>query len=272
MIASLVWAGMVWRGVRTVEAEIAFVAIPGGCFDMGSPDSDMERDPDEGPVHRVCLNAFDLGEFAVTQGQWRKVMVFINPNPSYWKGDALPVESVNWNEARLFTRLMSLFGRRQYRLPSEAEYEYAARAGTKTKRYWGDGMDDVCKYENIADLSLKKNTVVHLDINPYDIYANCDDGYPHTAPVGSYKPNPFGLYDILGNTTSWVEDCYVEDYRDVPNDGSAVTKPDCARRVLRGGSYAGYIPEHVRTTNRGKLPPLNRRPGYGLRLVRVVAP
>src|SRR5580704_14407192 len=133
-----------------------FVPIGAGCFEMGSPDTEAGRYGNEGPMHKVCINPFDLGQYAVTQDEWRKVMIFPNTaDPFRFKGENLPVESVNWNEAQRFVWLMSLFGHRHYRLPSEAEWEYAARAGTTTSRYWGDNIDDICTYENIADQSLK---------------------------------------------------------------------------------------------------------------------
>jgi formylglycine-generating enzyme required for sulfatase activity len=235
-IAVLVWAVLVWRGVRQVEAKMAFVSIPAGCFQMGSPDSEAGRETVEGPVHRVCLKPFDLGRAEVTQADWRRVMVGIhgfpnNPTPSYFKGDdRLPVESISWDEAQTFIRLMSFFGRRRYRLPSESEYEYAARAGKTRSRYWGENIDDGCAYENIGDQSLKK-------VSPDDVVANCDDSYPDTAPVGSFKPNPWGLYDMLGNVLTWAQDCY-GDYREAPTDGSPNTARPCTYRVVRGGSWS----------------------------------
>ena len=134
VIAGLVWTAAVWWGVRQVETEMTFVSIAAGCFAMGSPDSEVVRDQNEGPVHKVCLQNFQLGRFEVTQGQWRRVMVFPNnPYPSDFAGsDQFPVNRVSWNEAQRFVRLMSLFGRYKYHLPSEAQYEYAARAGTTT--------------------------------------------------------------------------------------------------------------------------------------------
>ncbi|MFZ2007603.1 MAG: SUMF1/EgtB/PvdO family nonheme iron enzyme [Stellaceae bacterium] len=120
--------------------------------------------------------------------------------PSYAKGNRLPVEEVSWNEARRFVWLMSLFGHGCYRLPSEAEWEYAARAGTTTSRYWGDNPDDSCAHENIGDQRLKAE-----DPEMLPDYANCDDGYSWTAPVGSFKPNPWGLYDMLGNVENWAK-------------------------------------------------------------------
>jgi formylglycine-generating enzyme required for sulfatase activity len=267
LVALVVWAGQVWWGVRQVEAELRFVPIAAGCFEMGSPDSERERYPDEGPVHKVCVKPFDLGQYEMTQSAWRKVMIFPNTaEPSRFNGENLPVESVSWNEAQRFVWLMSLFGRGHYRLPSEAEYEYAARAGTTTSRYWGDNIDDGCAHENIADQSLKKTapTVV-------PVFANCDDGYASTAPVGSFKPNPWGLYDMLGNITSWVEDCYVDSYGSTPIDGSPNTMAACATRVVRGSSYI-YGPQIVRTAYRSNSKPDFRNSNIGFRLARTVTP
>jgi hypothetical protein len=157
VIVFLVWVSLVWWGVRAVEVEMAFVPIPAGCFQMGSPDTEAERAPDEGPMHEVCPKAFDLGKFEVTQAEWGQVMLHNRDPSQYKKDDRRPVESVSWNEAQTFIWLMNVFGRQHYRLPSEAEWEYAARAGTKTARYWGDRAEDGCDYENMADLSLKKS-------------------------------------------------------------------------------------------------------------------
>ena len=208
---------------------------------MGSPDTETERYPNEGPVHEVCPKAFDLGKFEVTQAEWRQVMIH-NRDPSQYKGDRRPVESVSWNEAQTFIWLMNVFGRHHYRLPSEAEWEYAARAGTKTARYWGDRAEDGCAYENMADRSLKKAV-------PDLVTTDCDDKQVVTAPVGTFKPNPWELYDILGNVAEWVEDCYVGDYKEAPRDGSAVATDDCAGRVVRGGSW-GNDPRYLRAAYR----------------------
>ena len=152
--AGLLWAAIVWWGVRSVERELAFVSISAGCYSMGSPDSETERYSNEGPVHQICLGAFDLGKFELTQGEWRRVMLH-NQYPSQYEGDNHPVENVSWDDAQSFVRLMSFFGRHEYRLPSEAEWEHAARGGTVTARYWGERAQGGCDYENMTDMSLK---------------------------------------------------------------------------------------------------------------------
>jgi formylglycine-generating enzyme required for sulfatase activity len=265
LAAVIVWASIVWSGVHQVEAEMKFVPIPAGCFVMGSSDDEKGRYANEGPVHKVCVSPFDLGQFEVTQGEWRRVMIFPNfADPSYAKGnDRLPVEEVSWNEARRFVWLMSLFGHGHYRLPSEAEWEYAARAGTTTSRYWGDNPDEGCAHENIGDQSLKAE-----DPEMLPEYANCDDGYSWTAPVGSLKPNPWGLYDMLGNVENWVEDCYTDSYRKASDDGSAYSKEGCAEHVLRGGSFDS-IPAYERAAFRNDDSATARDDYYGLRVVKI---
>jgi formylglycine-generating enzyme required for sulfatase activity len=242
IVVALSWLVLVWWGVRSVEAEMRFAQIPAGCFEMGSPETEQGRDANEGPVHGVCVKAFEMGSFEVTQGQWRRVM-HQNRSPSQFNADdRLPVETVSWNEVQTFAWLMSMFGSAQYRLPTEAEWEYAVRAGTTTSRYWGDRAEDGCAYENIADLSLRQN-------NRDAIVVDCSDGQPVTAIVGSYKPNPFGLYDMLGNVAEWVQDCYVENYVNTPVDGSAYRSKDCPFLVVRGGSW-GDTPRAARSAYR----------------------
>jgi hypothetical protein len=183
VIAALVWVAVTWWGVWTVEAEMSFIRIPPlgaePCFQMGSPNTDPQSSPSEGPVHEVCPKPFELGKFEVTQRDWRLVMFpLLNPDPSYFKAvdangvswkdagwlarllsffggrdfknDKLPVENVSWDDANTFIWWMNFFGRHHgYRLPSEAEWEYAARAGKKTPFYWGERVEDGCDYENI---------------------------------------------------------------------------------------------------------------------------
>jgi formylglycine-generating enzyme required for sulfatase activity len=230
---------------------------------MGSPGSEAERYPNEGPVHEVCPKVFELGKFEVTQQQWRQVVVH-NRDPSQKRGDRRPVESVSWNEVQWFIFLMNRFGRHHYRLPSEAEWEYAARAGTATARYWRDRAEDGCEYENMADLSLKKAL-------PDWVVANCNDGQTVTAPVGTFKPNPWGLYDILGNVAERVEDCYEGNYEKAPKEGSALSTDGCDSRVDRGGSWAGGA-RFLRATYRDGSSPDSRSNYIGFRLARTVTP
>jgi formylglycine-generating enzyme required for sulfatase activity/ribose 1,5-bisphosphokinase PhnN len=271
-VAVLIWAGRVWWGVHEVEAAMKFVAIPEGCFLMGSPDNEAGRYKNEEPVRNVCLKPFDLAQYSVTQGEWRRVMIFPNnPEPSTFKGsDRHPVESVSWNNAQRFVSLMSFFGQRQYRLPSEAEYEYAARAGTTTPRYWGERAEDGCVYENTADLTFKLE-------NPYDersesnSIVNCDDHYAATAPVGSFKSNPWGLNDMLGNVVVWMEDCYEADLSKIPTDGSPFSAPDCQHHTVRGSSFE-EIPRHARAADRIDRPPGASQRNIGLRMARTNKP
>jgi len=248
VLAVLAWAGMVWFGVRTVESELAFVRISPGCFAMGSPDSEMERHANEGPVHQVCVKTFDLGTFEVTQGAWRRIMLQ-NRYPSQYEGDDHPVENVSWDDAQTFVRLMSFFGRYTYRLPTESEWEYAARAGTKTARYWGDRAQDGCPYENMMDQSLRDAFPDVTIPVPDSIFVHCDDKQTSVMAVGSFKPNPFGFHDMLGNVAEWVEDCYAPNYDNAPNEGSAVNAKDCTVHVIRGGSWIKF-PSDLRSANR----------------------
>ncbi len=271
-LAVVVWAGLEWRGVREVEADWAanheFVRIHAGCFEMGSPDSEPWRYPNEGPVHNVCLKAFDMARFDVTQADWRRVMIFPNDrSPGRFKGRNLPVESVSWSEAQRFLWLMTFFGRGDYRLPTEAEWEYAARAGKTASHYWGGDIDDGCAYENIADQALKKDSP-----GARHDYADCDDGFGYTtAPVDSMKPNPWGLYHMLGNVANLVEDCFSDSYRGAPIDGSADTSGTCASRVARGGSWI-YDPRDVRAAIRYDMAPGDQADAVGFRVVKTASP
>jgi formylglycine-generating enzyme required for sulfatase activity len=168
-----------------------------------------------------------------------------------FSNDKLPVESVSWDDANTFIWWMNFFGRHHdYGLPSEAEWEYAARAGTKTPFYWGERAEDGCDYENAA---------------------GCRTSAGSTAAVGSYKPNPWGLHDMLGNVWQWVEDCYVNNYDVAPRDGNAITIKDCNSRVVRGGSWYD-LPRGLRAANRVVSSPDDRVDDFGFRVARTVAP
>lgn len=259
LMAGLVWSILVFSGVRAVEKTMSFVTIPQGCFTMGTPPSEVGR-YDHEVQHKVCLPTFDMGTYEVTQDEWRLVMVE-NPDPSRFKGNRNPVEMISWDDAKAFAGRMSFFGSHRYRLPSEAEWEYAARAGTTTARFWGEKIEDGCAYANMRDQTYKNKYY-----NVGEAIVGCEDGHAETAPVGSYKSNGFGLFDMLGNVFQWTEDCYGP-YADAPSDGRAAEAKTCKARVVRGGSWTSK-PWFTRTGSRDYYAPVNRNDVVGMRLVR----
>ncbi|MGE0503124.1 MAG: SUMF1/EgtB/PvdO family nonheme iron enzyme [Rhizobiaceae bacterium] len=257
----LIWSFEVWRGVREVEARMEFVRAPAGCFVMGSAGNDLEAFANELPPHEACVEAFDIGRREVTQAEWRKVMVFINPEPSQFTGAEKPVEGVSWTDAELFIRLMSLFGRREYRLPNEAEWEYAARAGTASARHFGDWAEQGCGHENMADATLKRQ-------DPDLAAATCNDGFANTAPVGNFRPNPWGLHDMLGNVAEWVSDCYRSDYLSPTVGHRPSEMTGCALHMVRGGSWSS-VPRYLRAARRYGTLASVRSGDFGFRLARM---
>jgi len=192
---------------RRAAPKIEMVLVPGGDFLMGSPESEPDHISNEGPQHRVDVSSFYIGKYEVTQAQWSAVM---SDNPSHFRGDDLPVEGVSWEEAKEFCRRLSQMTGKEYRLPTEAEWEYACRAGT-TGAYAGD-LDAMAWY---------------IENSKYKLH-----------PVGQKLPNKFGLYDMLGNAWEWCEDVYHDGYAGAPTDGSAwLSGGDSIRRMLRGGTY-----------------------------------
>jgi formylglycine-generating enzyme required for sulfatase activity len=225
-----------------------FVLIPGGEFEMGSPPDEEARFEEEGPVHHVNIGkAFYMGRYEVTQQQWRAIM---SDNPSYFTGDDdLPVEQVSWDDVQEFIKkLNEKEGTDKYRLPSEAEWEYACRAGTATRYSLGDDESKLGDYAWYADNSDWK-----------------------THPVGQKKPNPWGLYDMHGNVWEWVQDCWHSDYNGAPTDGSAwvvACKYAGADRVFLGGSWL-YYARFCRSASRYHLAPGGFRPSnLGFRILR----
>ena len=190
-----------------------FVRIPAGEFAMGSPPDEEGRYSDEGPVHHVTIeNPFYMGRYEVTQEQWRTVM---GDNPSRFKSDNLPVECVSWDDVQDFIRKLNRKeGTDKYRLPSEAEWEYACRAGTTTRYSFGDGESK---------------------LGDYAWYRDNSDYQTHL--VGQKKPNPWGLYDMHGNVWEWVQDCWHGNYNGAPDDGSAWAEYYSCLRVARGGGW-----------------------------------
>jgi formylglycine-generating enzyme required for sulfatase activity len=210
------------------------VQIKAGCFSMGSNNGHT----DEKPVHEVCLAKFQLDQYEVNQKSFQSVM---GVNPSLNLGANYPVDSVTWYEANEYCKRLGK------RLPAEAEWEYAARAGTDTKYYWGDKID--VQYANFCDNQCKLN----------DKFAALDDGYAHTAPIGTFKPNAFGLYEISGNVSEWVADFMQENYYQIsPKYNPEGPEMQKVRKVFRGGAW-NMRPHELRIANRNSMI-MNYRP------------
>ncbi|MBP5976851.1 formylglycine-generating enzyme family protein [Brasilonema sp. CT11] len=226
---------------------LEMVAIPGGTYMMGAPKNEQGSRDSERPQHQVTVQPFFMGKYPVTQAQWRAVAALpqvnkeLDPNPSYFKGDDRPVEQISWYDAlefcaRLNFRINFTAGR-DYRLPREAEWEYACRAGTTTPFYFGETITtDLANY------------------NGNYTYGNAPKGQfcrEETTTVGSFPPNAFGLYDMHGNVWEWCADTWHPNYEAAPKDGS-VWLDNNDNRLLRGGSWA-FNPENCRSAFRNGL-------------------
>lgn len=229
----------------TPEVNLEMVAIPSGNFLMGSPETDSRSYPSEKPQHSVSVLSFFLGKYPVTQAQWYSVAQLpkinreINPTPSKFRGDSLPVEQVSWQDALEFCHRLSLMTRRSYRLPSEAEWEYACRGQTLTPFCFGETLTGA-----LANYVSKR---VYGEETPQD--------YPQmTTPVGQFPPNAFGLYDVHGNVWEWCADHWHNHYQGSPTDGSAwLSDSGSHLRVLRGGAW-DYYPQDCRSSTRQSCP------------------
>ena len=217
---------------------LEMVEIPGGTFIMGSPESEAKRLSNEGPQHQVTVPSFYMGKYELTQVQYQAIMRrnpfnFMGRNPSYFKGDNRPVERVSWNNAVEFCEKLSQKTGKKYRLPSEAEWEYACRAGTTTPFYFGESIT--------PDL---------VNYNGNYTYASAQKGKDRqqTTDVGTFPPNSFGLYDMHGNLWEWCQDRYQQNYINAPTDGSALTSP-IGYKLLRGGSWDND-PDYCRSASR----------------------
>ena len=251
---------------REEERAGEMVNIPGGCFKMGDISGD-DIYKDEKPAHEVCLDGFSMGKYTVTNAQYRR----FKPGHSSgdYKGNSLnndsqPVVNVSWDDAVEFAQWLSRQGGKRYRLPTEAEWEYAARGHTTTRNYWGNGKDDACGYANVHDLTSKRS-FSDFTWEPH----NCDDGYAVTAPVGSFKPNLFGLYDMMGNVWQWTGDWYGESYYSESPRKNPQGASSGLHRVGRGGSW-NDLPASVRASLRDGDTPGNRNSYLGFRLLSPV--
>jgi len=217
------------------------VVIPAGSFQMGRNDGDS----DEKPVHSVSVKSFALGKYEVTQGQWKAVM---GSNLSKFSncGDNCPVEQVSWDDIQKYIQKLNAMSGQQYRLPSEAQWEYAARAGSTGKWSFGDKE-------------------VQLELHGW--FSGNSNAKTH--PAGQKQANAFGLYDMYGNVWEWTQDCWNENYSGAPSDGSAWTTGNCGQRVLRGGSW-NHEPSFARAAFRVRSGTTNRDGFNGFRLARML--
>ena len=205
------------------------VVIPAGTFFMGSktdPFASNLASADEQPQHLVSIKSFLMGKYEVTQEQWYAVM---GTMPSNFKGRTLPVEQVSWDDAQVFVKKLSDKTGKNYRLPTEAEWEYAARGRSQTSYAFGENENQLERFAWFLNNS-----------------------YGQTHPIGEKTPNTFGLYDVLGNVFEWTQDCWNPNYDDAPTDGSAWTSgysADCDKRVSRGGAWS-YHSQHFRSAYR----------------------
>jgi formylglycine-generating enzyme required for sulfatase activity len=239
------------------------VWIPGGSFKMGDLQGDSYSD--EKPVHSVTVKRFAMGRVEVTFAEYDKFAEATGrkkPKDNGWGRGNRPVINISWEDATAYAAWLSQQTDQTYRLPTEAEWEYAARAGTETVRYWGNNPDEACRYANVHDKTSKKENAYGW--TPH----NCTDGYAKTAPVGSFKPNTFGLFDMLGNIWEWTCSEYENKYRG--KEKRCISKHHAKNSTLsqRGGDWDDG-PGWVRSAFRlgGKL--TDRSPNVGLRLVRV---
>jgi len=250
---------VVGGGATAKAIEPEMVSIASGCFDMGSPDTEEGRFSDEA-LHNVCVDAFKMGKYEVTFAEYDRYVEATGayrPDDAGWGRGQRPVIIVTWLDATAYAEWLSRETGKSYRLPTDAEWEYAARAGTATPYSFGSDVSKLCDYGNGWDQTAQRKNGGAVD-------AACDDGYYRTAPVGQYKANAWGLHDVHGNV--WELTCseYVSDY-----DGSEVkclSKSDASSfRVARGGSWSDY-PRNLRSANRTGFSLDTRYNGLGFRL------
>ncbi|MDX2143037.1 MAG: formylglycine-generating enzyme family protein [Rhodospirillaceae bacterium] len=270
------------------------ISIPAGHFMMG----DEAGDPDEKPVHRVAIKSFLLATTEVTVGEYRAFVtatghattkgcnryvdgkLTLDPdlswdNPGFAQTDRHPVVCITWPDTQAYIAWRNASGGAKFRLPTEAEWEYAARAGASATTLWAQSKD-ACVQANAMDASTMAaggGRFALGDPNQYkpgdERVFPCDDGHGFTAPVGAFKPNAWGLYDMLGNAWEFVADCVTKDYTGAPTDGGVVSTPECRQHMMRGASW-NTGPAFTRLTNRSTLADDRRNWGIGFRLAQDV--
>lgn len=271
------------------------VVLPAGQYMMGATDADFKGNEQyrfmldtETPRHLVHVKSFAIAKFDVTRAQfaqfvretgfkdkgceifgdvlgtprWYKSSLADWQNPGFKQTGQDPVVCVSWNDAQKYIAWLNVkLGNKStghYRLPTEAEWEYAARAGAQTPNYWGGvGSANQCKFANARDLSAK-------DLDPGAPHVNCFDGYIETSPVGSFQPNAWGLYDMLGNVQQWVMDCMQYDYS-AASAAIMLNTENCTKKDIRGAGWA-TIPIGVRSACRNASKPNARNTDFSFRL------
>ncbi|MEA1921680.1 MAG: formylglycine-generating enzyme family protein [Pseudomonadota bacterium] len=252
-----------------------FVWVPAGTYQMGQTESEKEnlikvmgRDKyekycaEELPRHQVIVDGFWMGQCEVTNAQYRQFKSD-HDSKSYaghsLNDDKQPVVEVSWEDAVAYAQWLSAKSKRKFRLPTEVEWEYACRAGTTTVRYWGDDENLACRHANVADKTAKQEW-------PKWSIHDCDDGFMVTAPVGSFQPNSFGLYDMLGNVWEWCSDWYGENYYKESPEKNPRGVDSGTYRVARGSCWVNPS-RYVRSASRNRRRPDNRTYALGFRLV-----
>ncbi|MBI4985292.1 MAG: SUMF1/EgtB/PvdO family nonheme iron enzyme [Rhodocyclales bacterium] len=259
------------------------VTVPAGEYMMGSDPNEPGREPDEGPVHRVRISgALAVGKFEVSRGEFSAFAKETNFSqkpgcnstrggrfarlksatwqaPGFGQSAKDPVVCVSWEEAQSYIRWLSKKTGKAYRLLSEAEWEYVARAGGPSGSYWGAENAGACRHANVADQSAQADV-------PGPGFA-CRDGFTQTAPAGSFNANGFGVFDMLGNAWEWVADCWNKNYDGAPDNGAARNTGTCDERVFRGGAWNSK-PILVRTGYRDREELGERHDNLGFRIVR----
>ena len=248
------------------DLEIQMILVPGGVFEMGSPTDEIERSPWEGPQHEVKVESFFMGRYPVTQMQWRfvaglpQVEVKLEPDPSHFKGSDRPVEQISWYEAVEFCERLSIYTERPYKLPSEAEWEYACRAGTTTPFYCGETITtELANYRGMDWKEMGKS----------GSYGDGPKGEfrGETMPVGEFPANGYGLQDMHGNVYEWCADHWHDSYKGAPTDGSVWSSDeDNTSRMIRGGSWIAN-PGWCRSALRYDFDPVDRYRYVGFRVV-----
>lgn len=273
------------------------VVIPEGSFMMGSPDGEPGQDTDEVPQHRVTLKRFALAQTEVTVAEFRRFVdadgyrtdaekkstgnaegcfVYLGDvdfgmtagtswrDPGFPQQDDHPVVCISWNDAQAYVDWLSKQTGVAYRLPSEAEFEYALRAGGDSAWPWGGDVSAACAHGNVADRKAEEKLILKSVMD-------CDDDAVFTAPVRRYRANGYGVYDLTGNAWEWVQDCWNANYRSARHDGRAWMVGDCGRAVLRGGAWGDFGLD-LRSANRLRFMRDNRLNVFGFRPTRSITP